>query len=68
MASFKDMKRDRTLNHHEAAAFLGVDVGTLYNWVHLRRIRVIKIGRKNVYRERDLTEFMDKRIREADYE
>jgi excisionase family DNA binding protein len=66
MASARDLKRERTLDHKAAAEFLGVDSGTLYNWVGKRKITVIKMGRKNVYRERDLVEFMDRRIQQAD--
>lgn len=59
---------NRTLDHKAAAEFLGIDPATLYNWVNEKKIDVIKMGRKNVYRERDLEEFIERHRRQAETE
>ena len=66
MASARDLKKSETVDHKGAADHLHVSEGTLYNWVNTKKIRVIKMGRKNVYRVSDLNDFMDERIQEAD--
>lgn len=59
-------KRDRTMGHKEAAEFLSVAPKTLYSWVNKRLITVYKSGRKNVYRESELEQFLDRNAIIAD--
>lgn len=54
---------DKLLNHKEAADFLRISIGTLYNWVSTGRIAVVRLGaRCNRYREKDLVKFRDSRL------
>lgn len=53
---------DRLLSVKEAAAYLGVEENTIYNWSmgKKRRLVVCKIGRLNKYRLTDLNEFIQR--------
>lgn len=42
------------LNIDDAAEYLGVSRGTLYNWCSQRRVPFIKIGSRTMFRKRDL--------------
>ena len=47
------------LSMDEAAAYLMIQKGTLYNWVAMRRIAYVKIGVRNCFRQADLDAFID---------
>ena len=42
---------DRLLDVHEAAAMLGLQPSTLYQWAYERRIPVVKLGRALRFRQ-----------------
>lgn len=61
MADLKIVENsDRLLSVAEAAAYLGVQENTIYNWSmgRKRKIPVVKIGRLNKYRISDLNDFI----------
>lgn len=50
------------VGYRDAAAYLGVAVGTLYSWVSARRIRFYKIGPRCIrFKIGDLREWIDAR-------
>ncbi len=54
------MTENMTLNHNQAAEYLGVAAQTLYNWRHeTRGPDYVKMGRKIVYRLSDLDHFIE---------
>jgi len=53
------MTENMTLDHNQAAKYLGVAAQTLYNWRHERRgPDYVKMGRKIIYRQSDLDRYM----------
>jgi len=48
----------KLLTIEEAAELLNTKVGTLYVWVHQRKIPFIKIGRKLAFSEEALIEYI----------
>jgi excisionase family DNA binding protein len=43
----------------EAAQYLGISKGTLYNWMSMRRIEYVKVGRRTVFRQAALDRFIN---------
>lgn len=59
-------KKKQFLTHEEAAEYLQVPKGTLYNWISMNcGPKRVKMGRKNFYRVGDLDLFIEERIVEA---
>ena len=56
----------KLLNIEECAEILGIKKGTLYHWVSDRKIRVIKVGNKNKFRQEDIEKFICKNALEPD--
>lgn len=50
----------QNLNSHEAAEFLCVSLSKLMKLCHKRQIKYCKVGRLNVFRRAELTEFLEK--------
>lgn len=50
----------RLLNIAEAADYLGIKVGTLYNWVNQKKIPYFKIGRLVKFSLAGLEDFINK--------
>lgn len=48
---------DRLLRPQEAAEYLGIAIGTLYNWSSQRRLPVVKIGGRIRFRREALERF-----------
>lgn len=48
------------LNIREAADFLGLSPGTLYNMVSRRRIPFIKVGARTMFKKADLDRWLEK--------
>jgi len=53
-----DMQK-RLFNVHQAAAYTGLAVGTLYNLVSRREIRFVKLGRKLLFDHKDLDAWIE---------
>jgi len=54
-----DTKIDELLNYKEAAAALRLNVATVRSWTTQRRIPHIRLGRRVMYRARDLQQMID---------
>ena len=53
---------EKTLTYAQAADFLSVPLGTLYSWVHLRKVPHIRISARLVRFDRaELVAWMDER-------
>jgi excisionase family DNA binding protein len=51
------------VGYRDAAAYLGVAVGTLYSWVSARRIRFYRIGPRCIrFRISELRDWLDARV------
>lgn len=48
----------KLLTIEETSNFLNIKVGTLYIWVHQRKIPFIKLGRNLAFSEEQLIEFI----------
>lgn len=58
--------KDKLLNHKEAAEYLGITPGTLYNWVNTRRIEVVRLSRQALrYRVSQLEKMINDRTQIA---
>ena len=55
----------KLLNVPEAAAYLGLKVHTLRSWVSERKITNIKMGRRVLFRQKDLDELIERSVRPA---
>ena len=42
----------------EAAAYLGLSVGTLRNWISMKRIAYVKIGDRTMFTQADLDAYV----------
>jgi len=51
----------RLIDIKEASEVLGVTIGTLYQWVHYRRLPHYKVGRLVKFRPADLDTFIESR-------
>ena len=49
---------ENLLNMEEASTFLGVKTSTLYDWVHRKKITVVKIGKLNKFNKSDLEDYV----------
>jgi len=50
----------KLLTIEETSKMLNIKVGTLYVWVHQKKIPFVKIGRRLVFNELQLIEFINK--------
>lgn len=48
----------KLLNIKEASDYLGVKVGTLYNWIYEQKIKHIKVGRLVKFSQEIIDEFI----------
>ena len=48
-----------------AAGYLGISTGTLRNWISMRRIEYVKVGRLTRISQAALNRFIDQNTREA---
>jgi excisionase family DNA binding protein len=55
------MAPNKLLSIKEAAEFLGISVQTLYGWCCKRLIVFVKVGRRDMFRQEDLNEFVERR-------
>ena len=55
----------KLLNVPEAAAYLGLKVHTLRSWVSERKITNVKMGRRVLFRQKDLDELIERSVRPA---
>lgn len=53
------MEPQKLLTVHEVAKILSTKVGTLYNWVHQKRIEHIKVGRLVRFEPEAIKRFID---------
>ena len=54
---------DRLLRIEDAAAYLGVAVGTLYHWVSEERIPVVRLSRRSIrFRISDLSSWANEKL------
>lgn len=60
------MENLQLLNLKEVAAALRVSVPTIRIWTYKRRIPVVKLGTRCLYRREDLEAFVKKNLRESD--
>lgn len=56
---------DKLLNIQESAKLLRLSPNTLRSWIFQKRIRVVRLGRKVLFRESDLEKMIEKGIQEA---
>lgn len=63
-ARIKPVPDDRLLRPQEAADYLGVSLGTLYNWSSQRKVPVVKIGSRIRFRRESLERFAAKHERQ----
>lgn len=49
----------KLLTIEETSKLLNIKVGTLYVWVHQKKIPFVKIGRKLAFKESQLFEFIN---------
>ncbi len=59
------IKMEKLLTVPEAAEALRVSVNTIRAWVFQRRIPVIRVGRKLVFKESDLIKVVEKGFQDA---
>jgi excisionase family DNA binding protein len=55
----------KLLTVHEVASMLRVSVPTVRSWTYQRRLPVVKLGRRVLYREDDIRQFIEKGYRPA---
>jgi excisionase family DNA binding protein len=55
------MAQNKLLSVKEAAEFLGISIQTLYGWCCKRLIVFVKVGRRDMFRQEDLNEFVERR-------
>lgn len=60
-----EKKMEKLLTVPEAAEALRVSVNTIRAWVFQRRIPVIRVGRKLVFKESDLIKVVEKGFQDA---
>lgn len=53
----------RTYNYLEARSYLGISLRKLETLVHDGEVRVIRIGRRVLFREEDLDDYLDAQAR-----
>ena len=57
---------DNLIGYKEAALYLGIELGTLYSWVHRKRIPHIRFGSRCIrFNVRDLDAWVKKHIVES---
>lgn len=49
----------RLLTIKETAEFLNIKIGTLYVWVHYKKIPFVKIGRRLAFNESQLFDYIN---------
>lgn len=57
---------ERLIGIDQAAEILGVKRSTIYQWVSMKKIKHIKVGRLVKFRESDLKEFIEANTSEVD--
>jgi excisionase family DNA binding protein len=55
----RDAPSPHLLSVEEAAAYLGIQAGTLRNWLSMRRIQYVKVGRLTRLSKRALDRFVE---------
>ncbi len=61
----KNCDRRNLATISEAAAYLGVPIGTVRYWVHLKRLPSFKVGRRRLLDVADLARFLESCREEA---
>jgi len=56
---------DELLSVEEAAKILGISLHTVRAWTFQRRLPVVKLGRRCLYRRQDLEALIEKSLRPA---
>lgn len=51
----------RLLSIDELAEYIAVPKGTIYNWISLRKLPFVKIGRRVKFDKQDIDKIIDKR-------
>jgi excisionase family DNA binding protein len=59
-------KQKQIMNSEEAAAFLGISINTLYEWIAQRKIPHIKVGRLLKFKRGDLEKWLEKRMQKEE--
>jgi excisionase family DNA binding protein len=62
-------ERTGLLDAHEASRLLGLSFWTLYTWARKGRISYIQLGKRKLFDQKDIEEFINRhRIKEATYD
>lgn len=57
-------KLEKLMNIDEVTTILGVGKSTLYSWVCQNKIRMVKVGHKNMFKPSDILKFIEKYTKE----
>ncbi len=56
---------EKLLNMDQTADFLGVSKFTLYSWISQKKIKVVKIGSRSMFRPSDLCDYIRSHVVES---
>ena len=56
---------EKLLNMNQTADFLGVSKFTLYSWISQKKIKVVKIGSRSMFRPSDICDFIRNHVVET---